>query len=306
MSTPVGSLAVVVRRRPASLMVVGGRCVAPTLSVMGNSEFDPDILRYYSDEWDEDDRVRSGLHEIELVRTQEIIRRHLPGGHLRVLDVGGGGGVHAEWLLQDGHEVHLVDPVPRHVEEASQRLEDWSGFSCEIGEARDLSPSDDSMDAVLLLGPLYHLTDRTDRLRAWQEALRVTKVGGVVFGVGISRFASLAGGLANGLMFDEDYQALVNRTLMDGQHRNPSGRDFFTTAFCHLPIELQQEAEEAGWSVEALLGVEGFTNTMLHLEHDWVDDSKRAVIVDAARAIESEPSLLGLGPHIMVVGQRRE
>jgi hypothetical protein len=135
--------------------------------------------------------------------------------------------------------------------------------------------------------------------------LRVTKVGGVVFGVGISRFASLAGGLAKGLIFDDDYHELVNRTLLDGQHRNRSGRDFFTTAYCHLPVELQQEAEEAGWSAEALLGVEGSTNTMLHLEDDWVDDSKRAVIVDAARAIESESSLLGLGPHIMVVGQRR-
>jgi SAM-dependent methyltransferase len=275
-----------------------------TLAVVSNHELDPDILRYYSNDWDEDDRIRSGLHEIELVRTQEIIRRYLPGGQLRVLDVGGGGGVHAEWLLQDGHEVHLVEPVPRHVEEASRRLGDWAGFSCEIGDARNLPPPDESVDAVLLLGPLYHLTDRADRLRTWQEALRVTKVGGVVFGVGISRFASLAGGLAKGLLLDDDYHKLVSRTLVDGQHRNPSGRDFFTTAYCHLPVELQQEAEEVGWSVDALLGVEGFTNTMPHLEDDWLDHSKRAVIVEAARAIESEPSLLGLGPHIMVVGQR--
>ena len=272
---------------------------------MSSSDLDPDILRYYSHDWDEDDRIRSGLHEIELVRTQEIIRRHLPGGHLRVLDVGGGGGVHAEWLLQDGHAVHLGEPVPRHVEEVSRRLGDWPGFSCEIGDARNLSSSDESVDVVLLLGPLYHLTDHADRLRAWHEALRVTKVGGVVFGVGISRFASLANGLAKGLLYDDDYHELVNRTLLDGRHHNPSGRDFFTTAYCHLPVELQQEAEEAGWSVEALLGVEEFTNTMLHLEDDWVEDSKRTMIVDAARAIESEPSLRGLGPHIMAVGQRR-
>ena len=102
---------------------------------MSDSELDPDILRYYSHDWDEDDRIRSGLHEVELVRTQEIIRRHLPEGPLRVVDVGGGGGVHAEWLLQDGHEVHLVEPVPRHIEEASRRLGGWSGFSCEIGDA---------------------------------------------------------------------------------------------------------------------------------------------------------------------------
>jgi hypothetical protein len=109
---------------------------------MSNSELDPDILGHYSYDWDEDDRIRSGLHEIELFRTQEIDRRHLPGG-----------GVHAEWLLQDGHEVHLVEPVPRHVEETPRRLGDWPGFSCEIGDARNLSSSDESVDVVLLLGP---------------------------------------------------------------------------------------------------------------------------------------------------------
>jgi SAM-dependent methyltransferase len=272
---------------------------------MSGFELNPDIVKYYSDDWDEDGRIRSGLAEIELVRTQEIIRRYLAAGNLRILDVGGGSGVHAEWLLQDGHQVHLVEPVPRHVDEASRRLGDSPRFSCEIGDARSLTRSDESVDAVLLLGPLYHLTDRADRLQAWREALRVTNVGGAVFGVGISRFASLAAGLADGLIFDDDYHKVVNDTLTDGQHRNPESRDFFTTAYCHQPAELQQEAEEAGWSVEALLGVEGFTNTMPHLEHDWADDSKRAVIVSAARAIESEPSLLGLGPHIMVVGQRR-
>jgi SAM-dependent methyltransferase len=273
---------------------------------MNEPTIDPDILRYYSDEWDEDGRIRSGLQEIEFIRTQEIIRRFLPDRSLDILDVGGGGGVHAEWLLGDGHSVHLVDPVPRHVDQASQRLGDRPGFTCELGDARTLTHADASVDAVLLLGPLYHLTERADRLHAWREALRVVRVGGAVFGVGISRFASLFVGLSEGLLFDEEFSALVQRTLADGQHRNPAGREFFTTSFCHRPDELAGEAEEAGWSVRALLGIEGLVRATPHLDHHWNDPIKQAIIVGSARAIESEASLLGLGPHIMLVGQRTD
>jgi len=245
-----------------------------------------------------------GLHEIELLRTQEIVRRFLPDGPLQVLDVGGGSGVHAEWLLADGYAVHLVDPVARHVERATRRLGDGDHFSAEIGEARTLTQADESVDAVLLLGPLYHLTKRADRLKAWTEALRVCVPGGLVFASAISRFASLADGLARGTIFDPDFEALVRQTLETGQHRNPEGREFFTTAFCHRPDELKAEAEAAGWSVLAVLAVEGFTESMPQLEEHWSDPTKRAVIVDLARAVESEPSLTGIGPHILVVAQK--
>jgi SAM-dependent methyltransferase len=265
---------------------------------------DPEILSYYSSRWDEDARLRSGLEGIELLRTQEILRRFLPDGPLRILDVGGGSGVHAEWLIDDGHEVHLFDPVPRHVDMATTRLGARHRFTCEIGDARTLTQADESVDAVLLLGPLYHLTGNEDREAAWSEAFRVTKPGGLVFASAISRFAALAAGLAEGFIFDQDFESLVRRTLEDGQHRNPDGRDFFTTAFFHRPNELQAEAEAAGWSVHAVLGVEGFTIWMPHLEEHWNDPAHRELIVDMARAVESEPSLLGVGPHILLVGQK--
>lgn len=273
---------------------------------MDDPIIDPDIFRYYSEEWDEDHRIRSGLDEIELIRTREIVRRFLPDRSLDILDVGGGSGVHAEWLLDDGHSVHLVDPVPRHLEQASLRLGARPGFACELGDARGLTHADASKDAVLLLGPLYHLIERADRLRVWREGLRVTRPGGVVFGAGISRYAALFAGLSEGLLFDEQFLELVQRTLRDGRHRNPPGRDFFTTAFFHRPDELAAEAEEAGWTVQALLGVEGLVSLLPHLDQYWSDPAKQAIIVDSARAIESEPSLLGLGPHIMLVGRRAE
>jgi 2-polyprenyl-3-methyl-5-hydroxy-6-metoxy-1,4-benzoquinol methylase len=70
------------------------------------------IVDHYETRFLEEDRLAGGLAELELVRTQEILRRHLPSPPATILDVGGGTGVHARWLLEDGYRVHLVASRP--------------------------------------------------------------------------------------------------------------------------------------------------------------------------------------------------
>jgi len=269
---------------------------------MGEPSIDPTIMDHYENRYDEDRRIRSGIGELELVRTREIVRRHLPDGPCRILDVGGGTGVHSEWLLDDGHTVDLIDPVPRHVAAATDRLSARPRFTAEIGEARELAAAADTYDAVLLFGPLYHLTDRADRIVAWSEAGRVARPGGIVVGAVISRFASLLSGLSGGAIFDDAFRSIIDRDLTDGQHRNPDpDTDWFTTAYFHHPDEVAPEVEAAGLAMHALLGVEGISFWVEHLERSWDDPARREVIVEAARRIEDEATLLGLGPHLLAV-----
>ena len=210
--------------------------------------------------------MRSGLNELEFVRTQEIIRRHLPGGALRILDVGGGGGVHAEWLLADGHSVHLIDPVQRHVDEATSRLWALDGFNAEVADGRTLPVADDSFDVVLLLGPLYHLLDRRDRNRTWSEASRATVSGGPIIAAAISRFASLFGGLTEREIFKDEFRAIVTRDLATGKHDNVTRNEkCFTTAYFHRPDELKDEAVAADLTVLDILGVEGLAAVLPQL-----------------------------------------
>jgi SAM-dependent methyltransferase len=269
------------------------------------AELDPEIVRYYTEQFDEDARLRSGINELEFVRTQEIVRRYLPEGRLRILDVGGAGGIHAEWLLADGHSVHLVDPVERHVDEASSRLGALVGFSAEVADGRTLPVADGSFDVVLLLGPLYHLPDRRDRDRTWSEASRATVSGGLIIAASISRFASLFAGLTEREIFKDEFRAIVTQDLATGHHDNVTrNEDYFTTAYFHRPDELEDEAATAELTVLEILGVEGLAAVLPQLSEDWEDPTRRKIIVESARLIESEPSLLGLGPHLLLVARR--
>jgi ubiquinone/menaquinone biosynthesis C-methylase UbiE len=252
----------------------------------------------------EENRLAGGLGELELVRTEEILRRHLPAPPARVLDVGGGTGVHAEWLLADGYSVHLVDLAPRHVEYAMRRLGP-RGLTAEQGDARQLEVGDDSFDVVLLLGPLYHLHEEIDRLRVLAEARRVARPSGLVAAAAISRFASLFDGLVRGFFFDQEFREMVERDLTDGRHANPQQRShWFTTAYFHRPEQLAKEIESAGLSLVELVGVEGLAGWLTHLEPRWDDDDDRGAILRATRLVESEPALLGLSAHLLAIAQR--
>ncbi|HSD27972.1 MAG TPA: class I SAM-dependent methyltransferase, partial [Vicinamibacteria bacterium] len=241
-------------------------------------------------------------------RTQELVRRHLPPPPGVVLDVGGAAGAYALWLAEAGYEVHLLDPVPLHVrqaEEASRSRAVGRLASARAGDARRLDFPDASADAVLMLGPLYHLTGRADRLAALAEARRVLKAGGLVFAAAISRFASLLDGL-RGAVFEHDaFAAIVEQDLGDGQHRNETGvAEFFTTAFFHLPGELDAEVREAGLTPAGVFAVEGPGAFVPDFARRWADPASRRRLLDLVRRVEGEPSLLGASPHLLAVGRR--
>jgi ubiquinone/menaquinone biosynthesis C-methylase UbiE len=267
------------------------------------------ILAYYEEETERERLLHRGLGRLEYLRTRKLLSRYLPPVPATVLDVGGGAGAYALPLAREGYSVHLIDPVPLHVDqarEASALQRDAPLASAELGDARRLRCNDNSMEAVLLLGPLYHLTSRDDRLQALREAHRVVRPGGVVAAAAISRFASTYDGLLRGFLEDARFEEIVERDVREGQHRNPTGRpEWFTTAYFHLPEELRYEVIEAGFEVEALVGIEGPAWVLPDLD-SWLEDPlRRPRLLEAIRRVETEPSLLGASAHILVVGRRR-
>ena len=271
----------------------------------GRLDFPPEILSHYGD-GREQERLRRGRNRLELARTQQILQRFLPAPPAQILDIGGGPGEYAAWLARSGYDVHLLDATPLHVEQAREtaRRQPSHPFAADMGDARSLPFSTASADAVLLLGPLYHLTEREDRVRALQEALRVLRPEGLLAAAAISRFAPLFDGLQFHFLDDPDFVRIVERDLREGQHRNPSNHPhYFTTAFFHHPDELAGEVIEAGFEIEAVLLVEGPGLFVPDLDVWWHDQERRERLLQFIAAVEREPSLLGLGGHLLALAR---
>ena len=171
---------------------------------------------------------------------------------------------------------------------------------------RDLQYEDQQVDAVLLFGPLYHLTRRADRLKCLREAYRVLRTGGILMAVGISRFISMVNCLADGLIEDPNFVSIVERDLQDGQHRNPTDNpEFFTTAFFHHPDELQNEVETAGFRLKDLLAVEGPARLLRDFAVHWQHPQKREWLLELVRNVERERHLFGMSTHLMVIADKQ-
>jgi SAM-dependent methyltransferase len=158
---------------------------------------------------------------------------------------------------------------------------------------------------VLLLGPLYHLTDREERLLALREVYRVLRSGGVMFAAAISRYASALDGVARDLFADHRFGAIVQQDLEHGQHRNDTDKwDYFTTAYFHRPEELQVEVVSAGFNCQGVFGLEGPGWILSDFDQRWAATRKRENLLRVARALEREVSIVGLSAHLLAVGTK--
>jgi SAM-dependent methyltransferase len=269
-------------------------------------KFDPVITGYY-ERAPEEARLKQGPFQLEEVRTRELIQRFALPPPGVVVDIGGAAGAYALWLAEAGYSVHLLDRVPRLVAEAQRRSAAAARplLSCRVGDACALDVPAETADVVLLLGPLYHLTDPGDRARALQEAARVLKPGGRLFAAAISRWASAFDGLARDLMQDPRFARIVEQDLLSGQHRNPTERlDYFTTAYFHHPEELAAEVVATGLALQGVYGLEGPGWILPDVAERMAHAERRETLLRVARMLETEPRIVGSSAHFLAVAQR--
>jgi SAM-dependent methyltransferase len=212
--------------------------------------------------------------------------------------------VYATWLAGQGYSVHLVDPVPLHVEQAAAAA--GGSFTAALGDARSLDEADAGQDAVLLLGPLYHLVERADRVRALMEALRVVRPGGVVLAAVISRYASMLDGFYQGFLDSRPgFAERTMETLRRGWHRNPRREErLFTTSYFHTRDELAGEVADAGLRLAAIVPVEGPLPWTPGLAGRLTDPGQRQYILDVLAEMEHDPAITGLSSHLLAAAHR--
>jgi ubiquinone/menaquinone biosynthesis C-methylase UbiE len=266
-----------------------------------------DVVDHY-DSGIELNRLNVGTSQLERVRTQQIIFRYLHKTPSRILDIGAGPGFYSFWLADLGHEVHLLDPVLKHVEYARKYAAETHKniSSITVGEAQHLEYDSEYFDVVLMLGPLYHLTEKDARLRALSEAKRVLSKGGILFCVAVSRYASTFDGYFRNLISDPRFIEIMNRDLKDGQHRNKTENlDYWTTAYLHKPDELKEEVIQSGLKLDGILAIDSFGWLIPNFQEKWQNKDYRDLLLHTIRVIEKDNSLMGVSAHIMGVATKR-
>ena len=263
-----------------------------------------DIDAYYARDGERDRLSQDARGVLEFERSTEILLRSLPPAPAVVADIGGGPGRYALWLAEHGYQVEHRDLMPLHVRHLAAAGEQAARVRTRIADARDLDLADESADALLMLGPIYHLRRRPDRIRALREAWRVVRPGGPVFVAAISRWAPRLDGQLRSRLY-QVYPAVSELTaLVERTGWMPPVHDGSFTAYCHRPGQFRAELRGAGFEVADLVCVEGAAYLLGDLDERLTSRTDWEVVLEVARATERVPELLGLGPHLLATAIR--
>lgn len=254
----------------------------------------------------EETRLESGMGVFEFERIKSLIERYLSASPSKILDVGGGPGKYSQWLAQKGHQVHLVEPVSKHIEIAQNRANKLKNrFYIHLGEARKLEFPDNFADLIILHGPLYHLQRKVDRDLAICEAKRVLKSNGVILGFAINFTASTLVGLLNGLIHSKAFFEMCREELTSGLHNPPD--DFpwlLAEAFYHRPEQLKDEFIKQRLTYLNTYAVEGMAWLDKEYFSNMRNKKRQKTLMELTRLTENDSYLLPFSPHIMIAAQK--
>jgi len=262
-----------------------------------------DTVERYYDESAEAEWGRLERHRVEYGITLRALAEYLPPVPARVADIGGGPGRYAIGLARQGYQVTLVDVSAESLALARRRAGE-AGVGLESivhADGRDLPAlPDEGFDAVLLMGPLYHLVEREERLRAVCEAHRILRPGGCVFASFIGRYAPIqdaAVARPEHLAERPDDEAAI---LATGVYRRPEGGGFVDAWFAH-PSEVQPLMAQGGFRIRALLACE----PLVYAREERISAAPPELHerwLDLLYRLARDPSILGASGHLLYVG----
>lgn len=269
----------------------------------------------FYDAGSEFNRLRTGIGRIEFARTKEILLGTLPKPPSVIYDIGGAYGEYAWWLTSLGYEVHLFDLSERNIEMSRFLKDEYPGLelaAAEACDARDVPREDESCDAVLFMGPLYHITDHDERIKAIRECHRLLKKGGKLYTAALTPFSCLLHNITvyspfgenkNTWIEDPGFLKMIERELDDGCHDNP-GRTVYSgigSAHFHSAKSLREELAEGGFGETEVHGIMGGAWLVHDLDAVWENETSREAIMNTVRLLDGHEEILGLSGHLLGV-----
>lgn len=255
----------------------------------------------------EETRLEKGMGVFEFERIKSLIEKYLSTSSSKIIDVGGGTGKYAEWLAKKGHDIHLVEPIAKHLQLAENRVKKLKNeFLVHLGESRKLDFPNNYADHIILHGPLYHLQRKEDRQSTIIEARRVLKNGGIILGFAINYTASTLVGLLNGLIHKRSFFEMCKLELTTGIHNPPD--DFpwlLTEAYYHKPEQLKEEFLQQDLTYLNTYAVEG----MAWLDKDFFanmgNEKKKKTLIELLQVTENDSYILPFSPHMMIAVKKQ-
>ena len=264
-----------------------------------------DIAAFYNSEPGRE-HGRLVEHQLEYDLTWRYLERYLPARGT-LLEVGAATGRYTLELARRGYRVTAVDMSTELLDVCRQRVVD-AGLGDRVrtvaADARDLSPViERAFDAVLLMGPLYHLVEESDRIAALEQAFARMRVGAPIFTAFISRFG-IMGDLIKVIPEWIEQRADVRSHLSRGRRPENAPPGGFRGYFARVE-ELAPLHEAVGFETVAVAGVEPGISAD-DVSYNRLEGERRRLWLDLLDEISQDSTIIGASRHLLYVGRKRQ
>ncbi len=263
----------------------------------------------------ERNRLRTGIGIIEFERTREILLEKLPKLPAVVYDIGGAYGEYSWWLASLGYEVHLFDLSETNIIMSEELAAEYPGVTlkaAEVCDARSIPRNESTADAVLLMGPLYSITEYDERILAIRECRRLLKDDGVLFSAALTPFSVLVPRITmyhvddtrKGTELDDPRViSIIERALTDGCYINPERKiaNGLGSSHLHTAKALREELRVGGFDTLSVHGVMGGAWLAPNLEDLLADAVTREALMRTVRMLDTHEEIIGLSGHLLAV-----
>lgn len=266
----------------------------------------------------ERNRLREGIGLIEFERTKEILLEKLPPPPAVIYDIGGAYGEYAWWLALRGYEVHLFDLSETNIAMSAELAVEYPGTrlaSATVCDARAIPRPEASADAVLLMGPLYSITEYGERILAIRESRRLLKPGGLLFSAALTPYSVLVSRLAvyhendtpkRRELDDPAVMAIIERALEDGCYINPEKKiaNGIGSSHLHTAKALREELLAGGFGMTVVHGVMGGAWLAPNIHELMLNESTRRTLMKTVRLLDTHEEIIGLSGHLLAVSRK--
>lgn len=263
----------------------------------------------------ERDRLRTGIGLIEFERTKEILLEKMPSPPAVIYDIGGAYGEYSWWLASLGYEVHLFDLSVTNIAMSAELAAEYPYVklaSATVSDARSIPRLDKSADVILLMGPLYSITEHDERILAIKESCRLLKDGGTLFSAALTPYSVLIPRLsryhddtrASGRELDNPaVLSMIERALEDGRYINPEKKiaSGLGSTHLHTAKALREELSLGGFDTATVHGVMGGAWLAPNLDVLLANEETKAVLMKTVRMLDTHEEIIGLSGHLLAV-----
>ena len=268
----------------------------------------------------ERNRLRTGEGLLEFERTKEILLEKLPKPPAVIYDIGGAYGEYAWWLASLGYEIYLFDLSETNIAMSAELAAEYPGVklaSAMVCDARRIPRPDKSADAVLLMGPLYSITEYEERILAIKESHRLLKDDGMLLSAALTPYSPLIPRLASyhketsrirNELDDPAVMSMIERALEDGCYINPEMKIInhgLGSSHLHTAKALREELSEGGFDTATVHGIMGGAWLAPNLDELLANEGTKAVLMKTVRMLDTHEEIIGLSGHLLAVSRKK-